>query len=105
MVISYPGEEWVMKFGPITMTNQAASREKAEEGALMKVNDDVKEIMEKAKPLIPLFLKGAVCSGKCEPQVKEDMPEAEMTSYQLNNGDWFSIASSGFFGVKLVCKK
>ena len=105
MVISSPGEEWIIKLGPISRTNQAGSRAQAEEGASQKVDEDAKAIMEKARELVPLFLKGAVCAGDCTPQVKEDMPELTVVSYQLDDGKWFSIASSGFFGMKLTCKK
>ena len=105
MMINSPDTEWVMKLGPITRTNQAKNNEQAEEGAKQKVLDAVKAIMEKAQPLIPLLKEGAACSGGGEPEIKEDLPETNIFSYQLNNGEWFSIASSGSFGVKLVCKK
>ena len=39
------------------------------------------------------------------PEAKEEIGEVEVHSYQLDKGDWFTIASSGAFGVKLVCKK
>lgn len=103
MVIS--GEEWIIKLGPIERTNEAATKEKAEEGALQKIFEDVKKLQELAKPLIPLLKEGAVCPGGGEPVVKEDGPEPQVVSYQLLDGKWFSIATSGSFGVKLVCKK
>lgn len=105
MVISLPGEEWAIKLGPISRTNQASSRKQAEEGAIGQVKEGVKEIMEAAKPLIPLLLKGAMCAGECEPVAKEDAPEVTVTSYKLDDGKWFTVATSGFFGVKLSCKK
>ena len=105
MVINYPGEDWIIKLGPISRTNQAGTRKLAEEGVTQKIGEAVKEIMEKAKPLILLLQKDAVCAGECEPVVKEDGPEITVVSYQLDKGDWLSIASSGFFGVKLSCKK
>jgi len=37
------------------------------------VLDDAKEILEKAKVLVPLLQKGAVCAGgTCEPKVEEE---------------------------------
>lgn len=105
MVISCPGEEWAIKMGPITRTNEAATRKQAEDGALQQINEGVKEIMEAAKPLIPLLLKGASCAGDCTPAAKDAGPEAALQTYMLNNGSWFCIASSGFFGVKIACKK
>ncbi|MDQ7839153.1 MAG: hypothetical protein RDU59_11765 [Thermodesulfobacteriota bacterium] len=105
MVVAHPGEEWVMKLGPISRTNQAKARKQAEEGALAQVEESVKEIMEKVRPAVPLLLKGAVCAGECEPRAKEDPPEMTVVSYQLSNGEWLSIASSGFFGVKASCGK
>lgn len=105
MVIKQAGEEWVIKMGPISRTNQAKTMKHAEEGAVAQVEEGVKEIMEKVKPVVPLFLKGAMCAGECTPQVKEDLAEVTVVSYELNNGEWFSIASSGVFGVKLECKK
>lgn len=105
MVINCPGDEWVLKMGPISRTNEASTRKQAEEGAAQQINEAVKEIMEAAKPLVPLLMKGAICAGDCEPVAKDDGPEVTLETYKLNNGSWFCIASSGFFGVKLACKK
>lgn len=105
MVIAYPGEEWIIKLGHITRTNHAGNRKQAEEGALQQIVEDTKELLEKAKLLIPLLQKGAVCSGDCEPIVEEEPFKSQVVSYQLPDGKWFSIATSGFFGVKLVCKR
>jgi hypothetical protein len=105
MVINCPGEEWVMKLGPISRTNQAGSRKQAEEGAIGQVKEGVQEIMAAAQPLIPLLMKGAMCAGECDPVAKVDDPEITVTSYKLDDGKWFSIAATGFFGVKLACKK
>lgn len=105
MVIKCPGDEWVLKMGPVTRTNEASTRTQAEEGAAQKIDEAVKEIMEAARPLVPLLMKGALCAGDCEPLAKDDGPEVTMETYTLNNGSWFCIASSGLFGVKLVCKK
>lgn len=105
MMLGSSETEWVMKLGPISRTNQAQSREQAESGALQKVDDAVKAIMEKVRPAIPLLKEGAQCSGGGMPEVKEELPDVLVHSYQLDKGDWFSMASSGAFGVKLVCKK
>ncbi len=105
MVIECPGSEWIIKLGPISRTNHAGDRAQAEEGALQQVLEDAKEIMEKARPLIPLLQKGAVCAGDCTPEVKEEDPEPQVVSYRLPDGKWFSIATSKVFGVKLECKK
>lgn len=104
MVIDSANGEWVMKLGPITRTNHAGTREQAEEGALRQLQDAVTEIMEKAKPLIPLLQVGAICPGQCTPKVLDEFPKPLVVSYQLNDGKWFSIADSGNFGVKLGCK-
>lgn len=105
MVVDSKGGEWIIKLGLITRTNQAGTRKQAEEGALQQLLEDTKALMEKAKELIPLLQKGAVCSGECEPQVQDELPDPQVVSYQLNDGKWFSIATSGAFGMKLVCKR
>jgi hypothetical protein len=104
MVVDSPGGEWAMKLGPIQRTNHAATREQAEEGALRQLEEAVNEIMEKGRDLVPLLQKGAVCVGACEPSVAEDLAEPKAVSYQLNDGKWFTVAVSGFFGFKLACK-
>jgi len=107
MVIDCPGSQWVLKMGPITRTNAAASRKQAEDGAPMMIRDAVNEIMDQARPLVPLLQKGAQCAGsECgEPTVKEVTENQQAVSYQLPDGRWFSIGSSGAFGVTLVCKR
>ena len=104
MMINCPGSEWVMKLGPVTRTSQAASRKQAEEDAWQKVLDAVDEIMEKAKPLIPLLAAGAVCGGGGTVEAREDPATPQAFSYQLADGTWFSFASSEFFGIKLLCR-
>lgn len=104
MMINCPGAEWVMKLGPITRTSQAKSRKEAEESAWQKVLDAVDEIMEKAKPLVPLLAEGAVCAGGGELEVREDPATPQAFSYQLEDETWFAYASSGFFGMKLLCR-
>ena len=105
MVISSSESEWVLKLGPISRTNHAGSRKQAEEGALQQVVEDAKNLLELAKPMIPLLLKGALCAGDCEPKVIEEQANPQVVSYQLPDGKWFSIATSKVFGVKLECKK
>ncbi|MBI2267026.1 MAG: hypothetical protein HYU64_18000 [Armatimonadetes bacterium] len=106
MVISCPGSEWIIRLGPIERTNHAGSRIQAKEGALRQVLDDAKEIMEGARPLIPLLQKGAVCTNGCgEPALREEGPDPQVVCYELPDGKWFAIAASQAFGVKLECKK
>jgi hypothetical protein len=94
--------DWIIKLGPITRTNHAGNRVQAEEGAVLQVKDDVKVIMDTARPLIPLLSKGVILAGGAEPVVKEEVPVPEVVSYELPDGKWFSIATSKVFGVKLV---
>ena len=94
--------DWIVKLGPITRTNHAGSRAQAEEGAVQQVKDDVKVIMDTARPLIPLLSKGVVLAGGVEPVVKEDVPPPEVVTYELTDGKWFAIATSKVFGIKLV---
>ena len=97
--------DWIIKLGPITRTNHAGTKKQAEEGAALQVKEDVKVIMDTAKPLIPLLSKGVTLAGGAEPVVKEEVPVPEVVSYQLPDGKWFSIATSKVFGVKLVDPK
>jgi hypothetical protein len=105
VIIDSSGGEWVIKLGPVERTNCEGSREQAEEGAARQLLEDAKEIMEKARTLLPLLVKGAVCPGECEPEVKEESPEPLVVSYHLPDGKWFSIATAKAFGFKLVCRK
>ncbi len=104
-MLSCPDAEWVVKIGPISRTNQAKSREQAEEGARKKVLDAVQEIMDKVRPVTPLLVEGAQCAGGGAPEAKEDFPEVQVYGYALDDRSWFCLATSGVFGVKLVCKK
>jgi hypothetical protein len=54
MVIKCPGDEWVLKMGPVTRTNEASTRKQAEEGAAQKID-------EAARPLVLFLMKGAIC--------------------------------------------
>ena len=92
--------DWIIKLGPITRTNHAGTKKQAEEGAVLQVREDVKAIMEIAKPLIPLLMKG-ISEGEI---AKEEIPVPEVVSYQLPDGKWFSIATSKVFGVKVKDK-
>ena len=97
--------DWIIKLGPITRTNHAGTKKQAEEGATLQVKEDVKVIMEAAKPLIPLLSKGVILAGGAEHVVKEEVPVPEVVSYQLPDGKWFAIATSKVFGVKLAAPK
>lgn len=97
--------DWIIKLGPITRTNHAGTKKQADDGAALQVKEDVKVIMEAAKPLIPLLSKGVILAGGAEPVVKEEVPVPEVVSYQLPDGKWFAIATSKVFGVKLADPK
>ena len=97
--------DWIIKLGPITRTNHAGTKKQAEDGAVLQVKEDVKVIMDTARPLIPLLSKGVILVGGAEPVVKEELPVPEVVSYQLPDGKWFSIATSKVFGVKLADPK
>ena len=105
MIVDKSGE-WIVKLGPISRTNQAVTRKQAEEGAVQQILEDTKALMVKAKELVPLLLKGSLCvGGECTPEPEEELAAPQVVSYQLNDGKFFSIASSGFFGLKLVCQR
>ncbi len=106
MVIECPGSEWVLKLGPVSRTNTASTREQSVQGALQQIREDTRALLDQAKALLPLLQKGAVCAGECgEPEPKEEGIDPQIVSYQLPDGKWFSVASSGIFGYRLVCKK
>lgn len=106
MVIECPGTEWVIKLGPLSRTNTATTRDQSVQGALQQVREDSRTLLDQAKTLLPLLEKGAVCAGECgEPEPKEEGINPQVVSYQLPDGKWFSVASSGIFGYRLVCKK
>jgi hypothetical protein len=105
MILDCPGSEWVLKMGPLTRTNQAGSRQTAEEGALRQVREAVAELLAGTRPLLPLLTRGARCAGDCgNPRPQEVVPDPAVVSYQLDSGGWLSVASSGSFGWKLVCR-
>ncbi len=106
MIINYPGSDWIIQFGPISRTNHAGTKTQAEEGAKLKLMEAAKEIMEKARPLVPLLQEGALCTGgDCLPRVEEEEAEVFVVNYELTDSKWFSIATTKKFGYKLVCKK
>lgn len=104
-MIGTPGSDWVLKLGPIYRTNSAGSREICEDGARRQILDDSKVLLDKARELFPLLRKGAVCAGGSEPDLQEEEPEAQVFSYQLPDGKWFTLATSNVFGAKLVCRR
>jgi hypothetical protein len=106
MVISCPGSEWVIRLGPFTRTNGAGSREQCVEGALRKVTEDAQGLMAQARAMVPLLLEGAICAGDCgTAEAREENADPQVAVYQLPDGKWFAIASSGQFGFKLVCRR
>lgn len=105
MIVGCPDKEWIIQLGPVTKTNQAGSQKQAEEGAAQKITDAVKEIMDKARELVPLVSSNASCVSGCELTIKEEIPDPQVLSFQLPDGKWFSIASSKVFGMKLVSQK
>ena len=53
-----------------------------------------------------LLLKGVVAeTGQGEPYIDEELPEANLVSYQLPNGSWFTLGRSNIFGLKVSCGK
>lgn len=94
--------DWIVKLGPITRTNHVGTKKQAEDGAALQVKEDIKVIMDTAKPLIPLLSKGVTLTGGAEPVAKEEIPVPEVISYELPDGKWFAIATSKVFGVKLA---
>jgi len=106
IVVECPGSEWIVKLGPVSRINVAGSRKAAEEGALLGIREVVAAVMAKAKDLVPPLQQGAICAGDCgEPEVKEVEAKPTLWSYQLPDGKWFSMASSGVFGYQLVCRR
>lgn len=106
MVIECPGNEWVIKLGPVSRTNTASTREQSVQGALLQIREDSGTLLEQARVLLPLLQKGAVCAGECGvPEPKEEDGHPQVASYQLPDGKWFSLATSGIFGYRLVCKR
>ncbi len=105
MITGFSETDWIIRLGRITRTNHAGGREQAEEGALRQVTDDANTAMEKARELVPFFIKGVTCPSGCAgPEVKDEVPVPKVLSYQLSDGKWFSIASAENFGFKVVCK-
>lgn len=105
MLIKCPGSEWVVKLGPITRTNTSGSREQSVQGAIAQLEEDSGALLQQAAGLLPLLRKGALCAGDCGlPEPKTEGIDPEVATYQLPDGKWFTLASSGVFGYKLVCK-
>jgi hypothetical protein len=106
MVLGCPESLWIVKLGPVERTNQAATREQAEEGARLLVLDVANQVHRKAAELVPGLREGARCGGGCgEPQVEEVRPQAEVRSYPLEDRSWFTIATCTGFGYKLACRR
>ena len=104
-MITCPGSEWVLRLGPLTRTNAAATRDQAEEGARQHLLVDARELMQKAAEMHELLAQGALAASGCGPPVLvEEPPEATVYAVQLPDGKWFALATSNVFGAKLVCK-
>lgn len=97
-------EDWIIKLGPFTRVNTAENRNESREGAMQKIMDDSEKIMERAKVLIPDLMKDASCAEGEEPEIKEEPAKPQIYSYRITEKKWFSIATSGVFGIKLTCK-
>jgi hypothetical protein len=96
--------DWALKFGVIIRTNNANTKEQAEEGAIRQVSEDTKALMEKGKELAKYYIKPGQYPTESKPEIKEEIPVPKAVSYQLNDGKWFTIAESGVFGFKVVVK-
>lgn len=106
MILKCPDTEWVVRLGPLERTNQAAQREQAEEGAGRKALEAANRIHREAAPLALLLKEGVRCGTGCgDPEVIEEPPEADLYSYELDNGHWFCIAICKVFGYKLACRR
>jgi hypothetical protein len=96
--------DWAVKFEEIIRTNNANTKEQAEEGAIRQITEDTKALMEKGKELAKYYIKPGQYPTESKPEIKEEVPVPKAVSYQLNDGKWFTIAESGVFGFKIVCK-
>ena len=102
-------EDWIIKLGPFTRVNTAETRKQSSEGAIRKIMEDSVELMKKAKVLIPELAKDSACASGGDPEVKEEhvKPQVytyQVYTYQVADKKWFSLATSGSFGIKLTCK-
>ena len=106
VMIDCPGSDWVLKIGPIERQNSSGSREQSETGAKQMVLDAANDMLKTVLPLGPELVKGIVCSSGCgTPELAQEDPDVELASYQLPAGNWFTLAVSNVFGLKVVCKK
>lgn len=106
MILNCPDKEWLVKLGPITRTNTSRTREQSVQGAIQKVLDAAGPIIEKARELVPMLEQGIVTSSGCgEPTVETESPDPKVHSFELPNGDWFSVANSDAFGFRVTSKR
>ena len=104
-MIDCPGSEWVLKLGPIERQNTSGSREQSETGAKQMVLDAANAMLKTVSPLGPELMKGLVCSSRGTLEIAQEEPDVELASYQLPAGNWFTLAVSNVFGLKVICKK
>jgi len=97
-------EDWIIKLGPFTRVNTGETRKQSSEGAVRKIMEDSVELMKKAKVLIPELAKDSACASGGDPEVKEEHVKPQVYTYQVADKKWFSLATSGSFGIKLTCK-
>ena len=98
--------EWGVRIGPIRRNNTAGTRQQAEEGAQRMVMEAANALLQASITLGPELVKGVVAPTGCsDPELAQESAEVELSSYQLPNGSWFTLATSNVFGFKVVCKK
>lgn len=105
-MLGCPGSEWLVKLGPMERTAHAGTRGQAEEGARGLLLEAAGAVQRKAAELVPLLMDRLRCPTGCgAPETDEVPPEAELQSYELNDGKWFCIATCSGFGYKAVCRR
>lgn len=105
-MLGCPDSEWLVKLGPMERTVHAGTRGQAEEGAKGLLLEAAGEIQRKAADLVPLLMEGLRCRTGCGAPTSDPVsPEAELESYQLDDGKWFCIARCTAFGYKVACRR
>lgn len=105
-MLGCPDSEWLVKLGPMERTAHAGNRGQAEDGAKALLLEAAGEVHRKAAELVPLLMEGLRCRTGCGTPVSEQVaPEAELQTYQLDDGKWFCIATCNGFGYKAACRR